>query len=166
MAVSHRYFDWPKAFGKIIAGTWFGVQSGGKVIDGADQMEEAQLFHLWNRAQEDGQELLLISDAERWDIALPTLDRALGPPSIWKLARPGDAMIVDLIESQAAQRRLALGEGALTYLLPRATRSFAAIERLVDMIDRLSLERKAPATLSIWRDALEAVQGAAQPKLL
>jgi len=156
----------PKRSGKSLLGRWFGVQSGGKVIDGADQMEEAQLFHLWNRAQEDGQELLLISDAERWDIALPDLRSRLGAALHLEIGAPGDAMIVDLIESQAAQRRLALGEGALTYLLPRATRSFAAIERLVDMIDRLSLERKAPATLSIWRDALEAVQGAAQPKLL
>ena len=46
------------------------------------------------------------------------------------------------------------------------TRSFAGIERLVATIDRLSMERKAPATLSIWRDALEAVQGAEQPRLL
>ena len=60
----------------------------------------------------------------------------------------------------------ALDEAALTYLVPRLERSFAAIEAVVAAIDRLSLERKVPPTLSVWRDALEAVQGAEQPRLL
>ena len=38
--------------------------------------------------------------------------------------------------------------------------------KVVDAIDRLSLERKVPATQSVWRDALESVQGAEQPRLL
>jgi hypothetical protein len=33
-------------------------------------------------------------------------------------------------------------------------------------IDRLSMERKAPPTMVIWRDALEAIGGASQPRLL
>jgi hypothetical protein len=37
---------------------------------------------------------------------------------------------------------------------------------LVEAIDRLSLERKAPPTLAIWRAALEAVQGPEEPRLL
>ena len=39
------------------------------------------------------------------------------------------------------------------------------VERLVEAIDRLSLERKAPATQSIWRDALDSVVGPEQGKL-
>jgi len=50
--------------------------------------------------------------------------------------------------------------------VPRIERSFAGIERLVCAIDRLSLERKQPPTLSIWRDALAEVMGAEQPRLL
>jgi hypothetical protein len=45
-------------------------------------------------------------------------------------------------------------------------RSYSAIEKIVAEIDRLSLERKVAATLSIWRDALEAVQGPEQGRLL
>lgn len=45
-----------------------------------------------------------------------------------------------------------------------------AIESLVAVIDRLSLERKQAATLAIWRDALEELAGRAggdlQPRLL
>ncbi len=37
---------------------------------------------------------------------------------------------------------------------------------MVAEIDRISLERKAPATLSVWRDALDVVEGPEQARLL
>ena len=66
----------------------------------------------------------------------------------------------------AEERNLPLGAEAAAYLVPRAGRSFAEIEKLVAAIDRLSLERKQPATHSIWRAALEAVHGPEEPRLL
>ncbi len=152
--------------GKSILGRWFAAQGAGEVIDGADAIDETDLFHRWNRAQEEGRPLLLISDAEKWEIALPDLRSRLGAALHLTISTPDDDMAASLIESIAMQRGLALGEGALTYLVPRAERSFAAIERLVMAIDRLSLERKAPATQGIWRDALEAVQGPEQARLI
>ena len=152
--------------GKSILGRWFAGQNAGEVIDGADTLDETDLFHRWNRAQEKGEALLLISDAENWDIALPDLRSRLAAALHLTIATPDDDMVASLIESIAMQHGLVLGEGALTYLVPRAERSFAAIERLVVTIDRLSLERKAPATQGIWRDALEAVQGPEQARLL
>ena len=156
----------PPRSGKSLLGRWFVAQGKGDVIDGADQMGETDLFHRWNRAQEDGRPLLIISDAQPWEITLPDLRSRLGAALHLEIAAPDDDMVAGLIESLAGQRALVLGDGALTYLVPRVTRSFAGIERLVATIDRLSMERKAPATLSIWRDALEAVQGAEQPRLL
>ncbi|MDN3644889.1 DnaA/Hda family protein [Pontixanthobacter aestiaquae] len=151
--------------GKSILGRWFAAQDAGDTIDGADALDETDLFHRWNRAQEEGRPLLLISDAEKWEIELPDLRSRLGAALHLTIGTPDDDMAASLIESIAMQRGLALGEGALTYLVPRAERSFAAIERLVMAIDRLSLERKAPATQGIWRDALEAVQGPEQARL-
>jgi hypothetical protein len=49
--------------------------------------------------------------------------------------------------------------------VPRAERSHVGVEKLVTAIDRISLERKAPPTLAVWREALEEVQGAGQPRL-
>lgn len=151
--------------GKSILGRWFAAQDVGDTIDGADAMDETDLFHRWNRAQEEGRPLLLISDAETWDIGLPDLRSRLGAALHLTIGTPDDDMAASLMESIAMQRGLALGEGALTYLVPRAERSFSAIERLVVAIDRLSLERKAPATQGIWRDALEALHGPEQARL-
>jgi hypothetical protein len=156
----------PPRSGKSLLARWFAGQGQGEAIDGANALDETVLFHRWNRAQQDGQPLLLVVDGDHWDITLPDLRSRMGAALQLNIAAPDDAMVAALIEAHADQRGLALGEGALTYLVPRATRSFAEIERLVAMIDRLSLERKMPATQSIWRDALEAIEGPRQARLL
>ncbi|MCP5396525.1 MAG: ATPase [Sphingomonadaceae bacterium] len=156
----------PPRSGKSLLGRWFMGQELGIAVDGADALDETALFHRWNRTQESGEALLLLVDGEGWDIALPDLRSRLGAALHLEIGPPDDDMAAALLLSHAEQRGLALGEGAPTYLIPRMERSYTAIEKIVAAIDRLSLERKAPATLSIWRDALEAVQGPEQARLL
>ena len=97
---------------------------------------------------------------------LPDLASRLGAALHLEIGAPDDAMVADLIALHAELRGLALGPDALAYLAPRAERSHLGIERLVAAIDRLSLERKAAPTLSIWRDALEELMGPEEPRLL
>jgi len=156
----------PPRSGKSLLARWFVAEGYGEAVDRADTLDETALFHRWNRAQESGQPLLLVIDRAPWQIALPDLKSRMGAALQLRIEEPDDAMIAALIEAQAQQRGLALGEGALTYLVPRTERSHAEIERLVETIDRLSMERKVPATLSIWRDALESIQGPEQGRLL
>lgn len=172
LAASH---DWP--FGTAILGgpsrsgkslfvSWFASHTGGGAIDDADTRDETEIFHAWNRAREDGYPLLLTVSGEGWEISLPDLRSRMGAALQLEIGPPGDEMAAKLMLSHAMQRGLALGEGAPAYLVPRMERSYAAIERIVAEINRLSLERKQPATMSIWRDALEAVDGPEQARLL
>ncbi|WP_408589592.1 HdaA/DnaA family protein [Novosphingobium sp.] len=163
----------PPRSGKSLLARWF-VQSGaGDALDDADALPEDTVFHRWNRAQADGRPLLLVSRRApgEWRVHLPDLASRLGSALLIEIAAPDDALLLALLESQAARRGLVLGEGVLTFLLPRIERSHAAVEALVATIDRLSLERKAPVTLALARDALaERVHGVAdgnwQPRLL
>ena len=156
----------PARSGKSLLARWFASHTGGGAIDDADTRDETEIFHAWNRAQEDGYPLLLTVGTQGWEIELPDLRSRMGAALQLEIGSPDDEMAADLILSHAAQRGLALGDGATAYLVPRMERSFAEIERIVAEIDRLSLERMAPATMSIWRDALEAVQGPIQGRLL
>ena len=157
--------------GKSLLGRWFSASGGGAVIDGADRWDETELFHRWNASQEKGAGqskgagLLLICDADGWNIRLPDLASRLSAALQLEIHEPDDAMAAELMQSMAQQRGLALGEGATAYLVPRIERSFAGIERTVDAIDRLTLERKVPATMGIWRDAIEALHGPEQSRL-
>ena len=156
----------PPRSGKSLFARWFASHTQGGAIDDAQTRDETEIFHAWNRAQEDGYPLLLTVGEGGWDITLPDLRSRMGAALQLEIASPDDAMAAELMLSHAAQRGLSLGEGAPAYLVPRMERSYAAIERIVAEIDRLSLERMVPATMSIWRDALEAIQGPEQGRLL
>jgi hypothetical protein len=155
----------PPRSGKSLFARWF-AENRGEAIDDAHRLPEAELFHRWNRAQEAGTPLLLVGGEPPWQVALPDLRSRLGAALQLEIGVPDEAMAEHLLHAFAAQRGLALGAEAAAYLVPRAGRSFADLDRLVAAIDRISLERKVPATHSIWRAALEAVHGPEEPRLL
>lgn len=161
----------PARAGKSLLARWFTESGQGEAIDDAAALDETDLFHRWNRAQEQCTPLLLVGGEEgKWQVRLPDLASRLGAALRLTIGAPDDAMLAELIAAHAEQRGLVLGEGAGPYLVPRIERSHMAIERLVAAIDRLSLERKQAATLAIWRDALEELAGRGgqepQPRLL
>ena len=159
----------PPRSGKSMIAQWACGQ-GVDTIDNADMADEAEVFHRWNAVQQGGssagQPLLLITNATPWDITLPDLKSRLGGSLQLAITQPDDAMAAALIEAHAEARGLTLADGAADYLVPRSARSFADIEALVATIDRISLERASAATMSVWRAALEALNGPEQQKLL
>ena len=171
----------PTRSGKSLIGRWARVQIGAEqlpapleVIDDAEGLDETALFHRWNAVQQggtrEGGALLLIANADEhcggWRIALPDLASRIGGSLQLAIQAPDDDMAGEMILAHAEQRGLSLPEGAADYLVPRTVRSFAAIEALVAAIDRISLERQTPATMSVWRAALEALHGPEQQQLL
>lgn len=156
----------PPRSGKSLFARWFAESGKGDAVDDARSLDEAGLFHRWNRAQEQGRPLLIVAGEPPWEIALPDLKSRLGAALQLEIGAPDDALAEELVLALAEERGLPLGHDAAAYLVPRAERSYLQLEKLVEAIDRLSLERKAPPTLAIWRAALEAVQGPEEPRLL
>jgi len=158
----------PPRSGKSLIAALFSEMGGGEAIDDADLIDETVLFHRWNRAQENGAPLLLVrsSSASEWRIVLPDLASRIGAALALAIGTPDDEQLAQLIAVHAENRALALGPDAAEYLVPRVERTHLAVERLVETIDRLSLERKVAPTLGIWREALETLQGPAEPRLL
>ena len=151
----------PPRSGKSLLAGWFAQSSGGDVIDDAEQLPEADVFHRWNRAQELETPLLVVTNARSgdWRITLPDLASRIGAALHLAIGTPDDAMMAELIEVHAEMRGLVLDPAATAYLVPRCERSHLLAEQLVEAIDRLSLERKAAPTLSIWREALIETMG-------
>ena len=166
----------PPRSGKSLLARWAQGLAGADsldVIDDAETMDETELFHRWNAVQQggsrEGAALLIVANADEehdgWRITLPDLASRIGGSLHLEIGAPDDAFAADLIHAHAEARGLSLPEGAAEYCVPRTTRSFAAIETLVATIDRISLERQAPATMSVWRAALEALHGPEQSRL-
>lgn len=164
----------PTRSGKSLLARWAAGLHGDtlEVIDDAETWDETALFHRWNAVQQggtrEGGALLVVVNAaeEGWRIALPDLASRIGGSLQLAIGAPDDAMAGELILAHAEARGLSLPEGAADYCVPRTERSFAAIEALVAAIDRISLERQSPATMSVWRAALEALHGPEQQRLL
>ena len=158
----------PPRSGKSLLARWFAESGRGEAIDDADAVNETELVHRWNRAQESGKPLLLVNNCANgaWQISLPDLASRIGAALHLEIGAPDDAMLAELIALHAEMRGLVLDTTAAAYLVPRCQRSHLGVERLVAEIDRLSLERKAAPTMVIWRDALEAITGPEQPRLL
>lgn len=157
----------PARSGKSLLARWFVDSGRGEAVDDADTVDEAALFHRWNRAQESGTPLLIVSNAGEgaWTIALPDLASRIGAAVRLSIGSPDDATLAALLVHHAEQRGLVLDESATGYLVPRIERSHMGAEQLVAAIDRLSLERKQAPTLSIWRDALGEMMGVNPPSL-
>lgn len=169
----------PPRSGKSLLARWAQGLAGAErlaVVDDAQDADETALFHQWNAVQEAGTAaLLLVANADvdhgdgqggGWHIALPDLASRIGGSLPLVIGAPDDDMTAALIQAHAEQRGLSLPDGAAEYLVPRTERSFAAIDALVSTIDRISLERQSPATMSVWRAALEALHGPEQQRLL
>lgn len=164
----------PPRSGKTLLARWAQRLHGEalEVIDDAHAMDETALFHRWNAVQQGGSReggaLLIVASAGEagWHIALPDLASRIGGSLQLAIGAPDDAFAAELILAQAEARGLSLPQAAADYLVPRTERSFAAIETLVATIDRISLERQTPATMSVWRAALDALLGPEQRRLL
>jgi chromosomal replication initiation ATPase DnaA len=166
----------PPRSGKSLLARWAQGLAGADrlaVIDNAETLDETALFHRWNAVQQGGSNeggaLLIVVNADEekggWRIGLPDLASRIGGSLQLAIGAPDDDLAAALIHAHAEARGLSLPEGAADYLVPRTTRSFAAIEALVATIDRISLERQSPATMSVWRAALEALHGPEQSRL-
>lgn len=156
----------PPRSGKSLFARWFAQSGAGEIVDDAQQIEEDAVFHRWNRAQEDDVPLLIIGGEPPWNITLPDLKSRLGAALQLEIGVPDDEMAGELLLSLAQEHGLGLGPDAAEYLIPRASRGAEGLEKLVKMIDRLSLERKSPPNRSIWRSALEALHGPDEPRLI
>jgi chromosomal replication initiation ATPase DnaA len=133
------------------------ASAGPVAIDDADQpaRDETALFHLLNAARVAGTGVLIAAGTppENW-ARLPDLLSRLRAGFATAIGEPDDALLRALIVKLLADRQLVAEAATLDYVLPRMERSLAAANRLVERIDRLSLENARPLTRALAADAL------------
>jgi Bacterial dnaA protein len=143
--------------GKSLMARYFSGQ-GGTVIDDADASDAETLFNAWNRAQESGTQLLLVSRwrPADWQIELPDLRSRLGAALLLEISPPDDEMIEQLLQKQLADRGAAISIDALSYVKRRIERSYAAIEAFARNANARAMAENAPVNLALVKKVLEA----------
>ena len=124
----------------------------------ADPAVQEGLLHLYNWTKEQGGYVLLTATKrpKDWDIELNDLSSQLLASETVSIKAPDDHLLRALIVKQFSDRQITLTDDVINYLIPRAERSFDAIRKLVQNIDRLSRIEQKKITISIVRRVLEA----------
>ena len=154
--VSTMILTGPRKSGRSLFGRIFANRSQARVIDDADSVAEADIFHAWNDAQERRRPLLVIADMlpGEWRITLPDLRSRLAATPAVTFGDPDDTLAGLLIARLLQRRGIVTGPGLIDYLVARTDRTYVSIVTLVDVLDAASLSAKRALTIPLARAVL------------
>ena len=146
----------PRKSGRSLLGRIFVRKTGGRLYDDCERHDEEELFHAWNHALASRRPLLMIAAARppAWRIALPDLRSRLAATPRVAIGLPDDRLIGDLIVKLLGDRGIALPPELPAFLVPRIERSYVAVQRVVEALDRASLSHHRRMTIAMARRAL------------
>lgn len=158
----------PRKSGRSLLARIFAAKSGGTIIDDAQGVAEAQLFHAWNRAQADRRPLVIVADAlpPAWGVKLPDLRSRLAASPHAAIDAPDDALVRDLLAHLFHRRGLDARPDLIDWLATRIERSHVAVQRTVDALDQAALESRRRLTVPLARQVLVAAGIVTQPQSL
>jgi len=124
--------------------------------DVATPIEERALLHFYNSVGEAGGHILITSQVApaRWPISLADLASRLRAMPAVSLGLPDEALLAGVMIKQFADRQIDIAPGVPEYILLRTERSFAAVQSIVEALDRASLSVGRRITVPFVRDYL------------
>ena len=146
----------PRKSGRSLLARIFAAKSGGAIIDDAQCMPEAQIFHAWNRAQEDRRPLVIVADAlpPTWSVRLPDLRSRLAASAVAEIGAPDDALVHALLDRSFQRRGLDARADVVEFIATRIERSHIAVMRSVDTLDQAVLETRKRLSIPFARTVL------------
>ena len=148
----------PRKSGRSLLARIFAAKNGGSIMDDAERVPEAQLFHAWNDAQATRRPLLIVADATppAWSIALPDLRSRLAASPHAAIGPPDDTLVPLLLVQLFQRRGLDARPELIDWLAARTERSHLALLRIVDALDQEVLETRKRLSIPLARTVLEA----------
>lgn len=136
----------PRKSGRSLLARIFAEKTGGAIIDNAERVAEAEIFHAWNAAQQERRPLMIVADEPppQWRVRLPDLRSRLAATPILRLDPPDDALMGLLLQRYFDRRELVAKPELLTWLLRRVERSHLALLRVADALEDDALRRQNP----------------------
>lgn len=127
-------------------------------VDGAEHVSDpAALFHLINLMRERRHGLLLTGakPPALWPFTLPDLMSRLKAMPSAGIEEPDDMLLAAVLVKLFSDRQLQIGEGLVTYLVPRIERSFHAARHWVAALDAAALAENRAVTMALARKLLD-----------
>lgn len=130
-------------------------QSQKVVVENLEELQdEKALFHLFNRMQEK-QGGLLMTARKIPQFALPDLQSRIGMTPKAEIQMPDDKTIMSVCAKMFTDKQAVVEPVVLMYIATRVSRSFAAVQKVVNMTDELSLAKGRRITIYLVKEAIE-----------
>ncbi len=133
----------PRKSGRSLLARIFAAKSHGAILDDADRLKEADVFHAWNRAQAERRPLLIVAEAAppEWAVRLPDLKSRLAASPLLEIGPPDDVLMPQLIERAFARHLLHAKPDVIAWIAKRIERSHIAILRVADTLESAGAKR-------------------------
>ena len=158
----------PRKSGRSLLARIFAAKSQGRIIDDAETMPEAQIFHAWNQAQAENRPLVIVADAlpPSWSVRLPDLRSRLAASPHAAIGAPDDELIAVLLAHLFQRRGLDARPDLVQWLSTRIERSHIVVQRVVDALDQEVLGSHRRLSIPLARTVLTAAGIVTQPQPL
>ena len=156
----------PRKSGRSLLARIFAAKSDGSIIDDAENVPEAQIFHAWNQAQAERRPLVIVADAlpPTWAVRLPDLRSRLAASPHAAIGAPDDELIAALLDHLFQRRGLDARPDLVTWLSTRIERSHIVVQRVVDALDQEVMESRKRLSIPLARTVLTAAGIVTQPQ--
>lgn len=123
-------------------------------------LDETGLFHVLNEVRAAGATALLTARTfpVTWPIGLADLVSRLNAATVVEIGEPDDALLSAILAKLFADRQVEVEPAVVSYVVKRMERSAAAAAHIVDLMDRIALERQSRVTRAVAAEALRQLE--------
>ncbi len=147
----------PRKSGRSLLARIVAAKTGGMMIDDAEQHREADIFHHWNRAQEERRVLVIVAlvPPPQWKVRLADLQSRLAATPVFAIGEPDDLLAAMLLEKLLGHRGLQVTPDVTSYIVSRIERTYLALMRVVDALDTAALSKHRAVSVKLARIVLQ-----------
>jgi len=120
--------------------------------------DEEALFYCFNRCVDDKGGILLLSKIPvgQMDWRLPDLRSRMRAVNVVRIGSPDDGLLYALLNKYFLDRQMAAPPEMLSYIVNRMERSFAYVQAIAAVLERDSIAKKKPLSITLARAAFES----------
>ena len=118
------------------------------------------VMHFLNEVKYNSGSVLILSkkSAHEMDWGLPDLNSRLRSLVTCKIELPDDILLYTLLIKYADEKKIILNDKQCIYILDRVERNFETIIKVIDHLDRFSLETKKKITLNMINNIIISIK--------
>ena len=118
------------------------------------------VMHFLNEVKYNSGSVLILSkkSAHEMDWRLPDLNSRLRSLMTCKIELPDDILLYTLLIKYADEKKIILNDKQCIYILDRVERNFETIIKVIDHLDRISLETKKKITLNMINNIITSIK--------